>query len=62
MTIYDCKVGYVVVTGDSYGMSPCLCIDGPKKSENGNFDVMIFLNLTDGTIYESGGLPGVSYR
>jgi len=60
MNIYDCKVGDVVATGDSYGYSPCVCIKEKYHNENFGFTVVDFLNLTDGTVYESGAAEGFS--
>lgn len=55
--IYECELGDVVSTGDSYGMSPCVCL-GQQRSESGPFDAVIFLELTSGRVFESGGVPG----
>lgn len=55
MSIYDCKRGDVVVTGDSLGYSPCVCVKEKHFSENYGFDVVIFLDLTTGLTHVSGG-------
>ena len=54
MNLYDCKVGDVVLTGDSYGMSPCVCIKEKHFDEGYKFDVVEFLDLTNGATHLSG--------
>lgn len=60
MDLYKCKVGDVVVTGDSYGSSPCVCIKDLGESEEKDcpFHVVTFLDLTNGGVHESGGILG----
>lgn len=55
MSVYDCKRGDVVITGDSYSCSPCVCIKEKYWEENYGFDVVIFLDLTTGSTHKSGG-------
>ena len=55
MNLYDCKIGDVVLTGDSYGMSCCVCIEERTYKEDYGFDMVVFLDLTTGNSHESGG-------
>lgn len=58
MNLYKCEVGDVVITGDQYGMSPCVCIESKHRIDNASFEVVTFLNLTNGITHESGGISG----
>lgn len=60
MNIYDCKRGNVVLTGDSMGMAACLCIEEKRYDVRYGFEVVTFLDLTTGSIHESGGKNGFS--
>lgn len=60
MNLYDCRVGDVVITGDSYGMSPCVCVAEKHMSDEYPFEVVTFLDLTNGVEYNSGGVGMVS--
>lgn len=53
MNIYKCKRGDICLTGDSYGMGVCLVL-GQKYCENFGGDVVIFADVIDGTVHESG--------
>lgn len=55
MRLNEVKVGDVVITGDSYGMSPCVCVKASYFNENYQFNCVDFLNLTTGDVYASGG-------
>lgn len=61
MNLYTCKVGDVVLTGDSYGMSPCVCIEESHMDYNLNCDVVTFLDLCNGSVHEAGCSPGFEY-
>lgn len=54
MNLYNCKRGDLVMTGDNYRMSPCVCLRPKHRESNYSFDTVTFLRLTDGKIYESG--------
>lgn len=56
MNLYKCKVGDIVMTGDSYGMFVCLCIKESHLNENHPFNVVTFLDMTDGSIHLSGAV------
>jgi hypothetical protein len=55
MNLYNCKVGDVVLTGDSYGMDVCVCIKETHFDADYGFDVVTFLDMTDGGVHKSGG-------
>jgi len=55
-SIYDCKVGDIVMTGDSYGMDLCVCTKERHESESLKIPVVEFLCLTTGAIHESGSV------
>lgn len=55
MNLYNCKLNQIVITGDSYGMSPYLVVAEKHYDENLGFDVVTFLNLTNGCPHDSGG-------
>lgn len=54
MNVYGCKVGDIVLTGDSYGMDVCVCTKETHYSEQFKFNVVQFLCLTNGNYHESG--------
>lgn len=58
MNLYNCKLGQIVITGDSYGVSPCLVVAETHHSEELGFNVVTFLDLTTGVSHESGGISG----
>ena len=60
MNIYEAKVGDVVITGASYGASPCVCVRDKYFNENYGFDCVDFLCLVTGKVHSSGGRPGYS--
>jgi hypothetical protein len=62
MNLYDCKLNQVVVTGDSYGMSPCLVVAEKHYDEEYGFDIVTFLDLTNGLTHDSGGKVGSGFR
>lgn len=57
-SIYDCRIGHIVLTGDSFGMDVCCCIAETGASENPDctYSVVKFLNMVDGSIHESGAV------
>lgn len=59
MNLYSCRIGDIVMTGDNYGMSPCVCIKERHLASHGRYDVVLFLDLTDGKVHDSGGVSGV---
>lgn len=61
MNLYNCKLNQIVITGDSYGMSPCLVVKEKHYDENFNFDVVSFLDLTTGMIHSSGSRNEYAY-
>jgi len=56
ISVYDCEVGDIVLTGDSYGMDVCVCIKEKHMSQNLGMAVVEFLCLTNGEIHESGAI------
>ena len=61
MNLYDCKLGQIVITGDSHGMSPCLVIAEKHYDEDYDFNVVTFLDLTNGLPHKSGGREDSGY-
>lgn len=59
--IYECKPGYVVMTGDSYGLDLCIALrELPVGHEENqySFQVIEFLDLQNFTKHQSGGQYG----
>ena len=56
MNLYNCRVGDIVMTGDSYGMYLCLCIRASHPKEGYPYNLVDFLNLTDGSVHDSGSV------
>ena len=54
MNLYNCKVGDIVLTGDSYGMDVCVCIKERHFDLDYGFDVVTFLDMADGGVHKSG--------
>lgn len=55
--LLECKFGDVVQTGDSYGYNICVCTQEKHINEHG-LTVVTFLNLVNGSQYDSGCKPG----
>ena len=55
MSLYSCKLNQIVIIGDSYGMSPCLVVAEKHYSQEYEFDIVTFLDLTTGVTHDSGG-------
>jgi hypothetical protein len=62
MNLYDCKLNQIVITGDSYGMSPCLVVAERHSNPDCEYDVVTFLDLTTGSSHDSGGLVDCGFK
>lgn len=61
MNLYNCKLNQVVITGDSYGMDPCLVVAERHYNKDYGYDVVTFLDLTGGHTHDSGGRTDLGY-
>lgn len=61
ISLYNCKPGDIVLTGDSWrkGVAVCIRERGPSIDPERTYDVVHFLRLTDGHAYESGAISSV---